>query len=359
MAFPGSLLIRRFLYGVSLLVLLLLFMPLQAAEKDALVFFNWSEYMDPELVTKFEQEYGVKLRQPFYDHDDNRTDLLLQTRTEGYDVVIVDTQSLALYRKLGWLEPLDQARLPNLKHLDEKWLVGNDPYGAYSVPYFWGTTGIAYRKDLVDKVPDSWMDLFRPDASLSGSIGMYRNTVDLVSAALKALGYSINDRDPAHLDEVETLLREQKPHVKTYDYPSLDEKSMLVTGDIKAGMFYNSDTLMVAEFNDNIEYRIPREGCAIWVDRLVVMKSSRNKDLAWKFINFLMEPENAAQLAEWTYGATPNRSARKLLPEAFLQDRVVFPTSEDLARCETAEPLPARIIKKRSRIVSEVVPPAQ
>lgn len=320
-----------------------------------LVFLNWADYIDPELVKKFEQQYRVKLRQPYFDNDDNRTDMLLETDTEGYDLVIVDTPSLNVYRKAGWLEKIDTTKIPNFRHINLRWLESAGEGREYSVPYFWGTLGIAYRKDLLARPPEKWMDLFRPTDELQNKIGMYRNTIDIIAAALKSLGYSINDKNSKVLDDVEQLINEQKPYVKTYDYLSLQEDSALVKGDIYAGMFYSGDALMVKEHNDSIEYVVPDEGTMIWVDHMVVMKSSKNKQLAWQFINFLNEPSNAAQLAEYTYSSTPNTAAEKLLPAEYLEDPVIFPEKDVLAKSEFNLPLPARIVKKRNRIVNEVI----
>lgn len=339
----------------ALLLLLPTSSPAATETDKELVFFNWSDYFDPELIARFEQQYNVKVRQPYYDNDDNRSDMLLETNTEGYDVVIVDSPSLHLYRKSGWLEKIDTAQIPNYRFVDQRWIDAAGDVAEYTVPFFWGTLGIAYRRDLVSSPPQKWMDLFRPEKSLHGKIGMYRNTVDLVGAALKALDHSINDTDPANLDQVEQLLREQKPYVLTYDYLNLEENSTIVTGEIVAGMFYSGDALMVMEYDENIEYIIPAEGSSIWIDHLVVMKSSKHKDLAWKFINFINHPSNAAQLAEFVYGATPNLAATKLLPNEFLQDTVIYPDKNALNKSELNQPLPARIVKKRSRIVSELL----
>jgi spermidine/putrescine transport system substrate-binding protein len=319
-----------------------------------LVFFNWSDYFDPELMAKFEQQYQVKVRQAYFDNDDIRTDILVEKNTEGYDVVIVDTPSLSLYRKAGWLEKIDTNQVPNYRYIDQRWIDAAGDDGEYTVPFFWGTLGIAYRKDLVSTPPDKWMDLYRPEKSLQGKIGMHRNTVDLVGTALKALSYSMNDTNSATLDQVERLLREQKPYVHTYDYLSLEDESAIVTGEITAGMFYSGDALMVMEHDENIEYVLPSEGSMIWIDHMVVMKSSKHKELAWQFINFVNDPENAAQLAEWVYSATPNLAAEKLLPDEFLQDPVIYPDKNALSKSEFNHSLPARIVKKRSRIVSQV-----
>ena len=245
--------------------------------------------------------------------------------------------------------------MPNYRHIDRRWIDAAGDSSEYTVPYFWGTLGIAYRKDLLTSAPEKRADLYQPSAELHGKIGMYNNTVDLIGTALKSLGYSINDTKSKNLDRVEQLLIEQKRHVATYEYLNLEEQSAIVTGDIVAGMFYSGDALMVKEFNDNIEYIIPSEGSSIWIDHLVVMKSSKHKALAWKFLNFINEPANAAQLAEYVYSATPNLAAEALLPQAFLEDSVIYPGKEALQKSEFNHSLPARIVKKRNRIVNQVI----
>lgn len=223
------------------------------------------------------------------------------------------------------------------------------------MPHFWGTVGIAYRADLVDRAPSSWMDLFQPSESLRGRIGMVETSRDVFGMALKALGHSANSIDPAAIREAEQLLLAQKPFVKSYNYIMLDADSALVTGDIAMTMIYSGDALMVQEHSDNIEYVVPREGGNLWVDYLVVMNQSRNKDLARAFINFLNEPEHAAQLAQFVYYATPNKAAEKLLPGEFLDNEVIYPTDTVLAKSEAYEPIPPRVQGKHATVFAHLI----
>ena len=313
-----------------------------------LVLLNWSEYLDPELVDKFEQQFNAEVSEVYFESDDLRDDMMLETSAEGYDLVILNGINVESYRKRGWIAPLDETRLPNLKHVNAHWRDPSQGAREYGVPYFWGTLGIAYRQDLVEKAPTSWMDIMRPAQPLRGKIGMIENSRDLLGMALKALGHSANSTDTDAIKAAERLLLEQKPHVRTYNYLALTEESALVSGDIVAAMVYSGDALMVQEYDENIRYVVPVEGGNIWVDYLAVLESSRNKQLAWAFINFLNEPENAAQLAEYVYYATPNTAAEKLLPQEFLEDPVIYPGKETLARSEFHTPLPPRAAKKRN-----------
>jgi spermidine/putrescine transport system substrate-binding protein len=324
------------------------------APPRTLVFLNWSEYIDPELVEEFEQQFNAKVSEVYFESDDLRDDMMLETGAAGYDLVIVNGINVDSYRKRGWIAPLDEAAMPNLKYVDTHWRNAFDSGNGYGVPYFWGTLGIAYRKDLVEQPPSSWMDVLQPAETLRGKIGMIENSRDLLGMALKALGHSANSTDPTAVKAAEQLLLAQKPYVKTYNYLALTEESALVSGDIVAAMVYSGDALMVQEHDENIQYVLPAEGGNIWVDYLAVVENSRNKDLAWAFINFLNEPEHAAQLAEYVYYATPNTAAEKLLPQEFLADPVIYPGKEALARSEFHAPLPPRAVKKRNLAFARV-----
>lgn len=343
--------LARFFAVFSLLTLGL---PVQADSKE-LAFLNWADYMDPEILEEFRQRTGITVKQTYFDSDSARDELLLETEGKGFDLAIVDGASVRLLAKRGWLEPVSEADMPNLKYIYPRWRNEHERADDYGVPYFWGTLGIAYRKDLVPAAVSSWMDLFRPHESMRGKISMIGDAVDMVGAALKALGMSLNSSDKAELKAAEALLTEQKPYVKTYRYISLDEKSALVTGQVVMSLMYNGDALMVREHNENITYVLPKEGGNIWVDYLCVLRESTNKSSAKRFIDFLNEPEIAARLAQYVYYATPNRAAEKLLPADFTSDPTIYPVGQPLEKSEPYRRLPPRAIKRRSAIFSRIV----
>jgi len=327
--------------------------PARTAPRD-LVLLNWSEYLDPELVEKFERQFNARVREVYFESDDLRDDMLLETEAAGYDLVMTNDVAVDVYRRRGWLEPVTEKQVPNLRYIDPRWLDAFPGVRGYAVPYFWGTTGIVYRKDLVDKPMTSWMDLYRPAESLRGKIAMVENSRDLIGMALKALGYSANSADDKEIEEAGQLLMAQKPYVADYAALTLDGDSALVTGEIAAAILYSGDALMVQEFHPDIEYVLPVEGGNIWTDYLVVMKNANDKELAWAFINFLNEPEHAAQLAEYVYYATPNRAAEKLLPEEFLTDAVIYPDEVLLEKSEAYADLPSQAMRKRNSLFSRV-----
>jgi spermidine/putrescine transport system substrate-binding protein len=223
------------------------------------------------------------------------------------------------------------------------------------VPLFWGTLGIIYRSDLVNRPPTRWMDLLRPDPELRGRIVMMNSSRELLGVALKALGHSVNSVDPGALAAAESLLLAQRPHVRDYYFVALSEESSLVTGDTVAAMVYNGDGLMLTAHHPALVYTVPEEGSLLWVDYLAVMAKSDRKALAHAFIDFLNEPEIAARLAEFLYYPTPNTEAERLLPEEHRNDPLIYPPPGVMARLEPSTSLPPRGVRLRNQIYARIV----
>ncbi|WP_216594751.1 spermidine/putrescine ABC transporter substrate-binding protein [Halomonas sp. PR-M31] len=328
--------------------------PVQANSTE-LLFFNWPDYMDPAILTEFEQRTGIRVKPSYFDSDSARNELLLETKGKGFDVVLISGASIRVMAKRGWLEPLDATDVPNLKHIAPSWRTAYEEANTYGVPYSWGSVGIIYRKDLVPFTVTSWMDLMRPIEALKGKITMIGDSSELIGAALKALGYSLNSTDVQELNEAEALLQAQAPAVKTYRYLSIGDDSALVSGEVAMSMMYSGDTRMLQQYNDNIVFALPKEGGNVWADYLGVLNASTEKAAAKRFINFLNEPEIAARNAQYIYYATPNRAAEELLSTEFKQDPIIYPSAEALENSETYHRLPARTQKRRSAIFSRIV----
>ncbi len=327
----------------------------QAAQTKELVLLNWTDYIDPAVLAEFKQRSGITVKQGNFDSDTTRDELLLETEGKGFDIIVTNDSSMLALAKRGWLEPLDQQTMPNLKHIDPRWRSQFEESKAFGVPYFWGTVGIVYRKDLVPFPVSSWMDLLQPATELQGKISMIADSSDMIGMALKALGYSLNTTDPEELQHAEALLQAQIPAVKTYRYLSLNQDSALVSGEVVMSMMYNGDTRMLQKHNANIAFVLPKEGGNIWTDYLSILSSSTKKTEAKQFINFLNEPQIAAQLALYVHYATPNQAAKQLLPQDFLNDPVIYPNSEALEKSEVYQRLPPRAQKNRAAIFSRLI----
>ena len=323
--------------------------------KRELIVLNWSEYLDPELVEDFENEFDVEVRELYFASDDLRDTMMLEMGGTGYDVVLVSGVNIDAYRRRGWLAPLVRDEIPALEFVDSKWFDIFPRSQGYAIPYFWGTLGIAYRKDMLPKPITSWRELYDPAPYLRGKISIIGSSRDAIGMALKTLGYSANSSDKAQLREAEQLLLTQKPFVTTYNYLGLTEESAMVSGEIVAAMVYSGDVLMLRQHHPDIEYAVPAEGGNLWVDYWTVMEASKNKDLAKAFLNYLNEPENAAALAEYVSYATPNKAAERLMPEEFLSDPVIYPSPAVLEKSEAYTQLSPRAEKMRNLIITRLI----
>ncbi|MDH3738209.1 MAG: spermidine/putrescine ABC transporter substrate-binding protein [Alphaproteobacteria bacterium] len=328
-----------------------------AADADKsreLVILNWEEYLDPDLVAEFEEAFNAKVREVYYEQDNERDKLLLQSDGKGYDIAIIDGLSIANYQKRGWLARIDQQQIPNLQHIHPRWRSAHALASDYAVPYFWGTTGIAYRSDLIDTEITSWMELFKPPEAAMGRIAMVSDPRDLTASALLALGHSPNTGDLAELEAARNLLMAQKPHVRSYSYISMEEDSSLLAGDVTMAFMWSGDALALQEQNENITYVVPKEGSLLWVDYMAILEGSQNKDLAAAFINFMNEPKMAARQAEYVYYPTPNKAAEAFLPAEFLEDEVIYPSTAILDRSSFYGTVPASAARRYALIVAQI-----
>lgn len=350
---------RRFCRRPSLPALLaglLCLAPALSAEpKRELVVFTWADYLDPAVAAAFQARCDCSLKLVYFETDDARDRLMVESGGAGYDVVMLNGLMVQTYRQRGWLSPIDPGQVPNLVHVDSRWRNAFDATREYGVPYFWGTMGIAYRKDLAAVPITRWQDLMRPEESLHGKITMIDSARDLITASLKSLGASLNSTDPGTLQAAKDLLLAQRPYVRSYSYVALTEASSLVTGEVIAAMMFNGDALMVQEHEPNIVFVLPEEGGQLWVDYWVIAESSKNKDLAAAFVNFLNEPSVAADNAQFVHYATPNLAAEKLLPADFLADPVIYPPAGMLEHSEYYTQLPPRVERAYSEIFTSVV----
>lgn len=325
------------------------------AASDKLVFLNWAEYLEPDVASEFRDQFDTLVTEIYFESDTGRNILVAESEGRGLDLAIVDGAAMKFYRDRGWLAPISAEQVPNLRHINYRWQNAFPAAEGVAVPYFWGTTGIAYRADLVEQPLTEWMDLFRPADELCGKIVMPEDVRELVGLALRALGYPEHDASSGQLAEAQQLLTEQRPCVAEYGYLNLTESSELVTGDVLATVLYNGDAIMLQEFEEEIAFEIPTSGSILWVDYLVVFATSSNKDKAYQFIDFLNRPEIAARQAEYVYFATPNEAAASLLDEEFLEDPTIYPGQAVIDASSFQRPLSPRQLQRFNSVYASVV----
>ncbi|HUF39979.1 MAG TPA: spermidine/putrescine ABC transporter substrate-binding protein [Anaerolineales bacterium] len=306
---------------------------------EEIYMYNWSEYIDPEIIAQFEQECGVRVVETNF--DSNETLLAtLQAGGGGYDIIVPSDYMVQIMIDEGMLLEIDFSVVTNIANMDP--LNVNqyfDPEQKYTVPYFWGTSGFAVDTNVVTDYTESWEMVFDTDSPHCGLISMLDDQRETLGAALMYLGYSINDTDPAHLEEAKNLLIAQSDCVKAYDSETNDD--LIISGETVFGHIWTGDAILAGDpeygGRDGIVYVIPEEGCTIWQDNLAVPVDSENPYTAMVFINYLQYPEIAAQNAEWVGYASPNAAAKALIDPDILANEGIYPTAEVSQRLQWIE----------------------
>jgi spermidine/putrescine-binding protein len=303
---------------------------------DSVSFYNWGDYIDPEVLTMFEEECGVSV---IYDTFSSNEDLLakLQGGASGYDLIVPSDYMVAIMIQLGLLKELDHANLPNLAHISSTFLDQPfDPGNAYSVPYMWGVAGFGYDADQVDPPPTSLAAIFDPAQAeqYAGKISLLNDSRETIGAALKYLGYSVNSTDPAELEEAKQAILAIKPYVLTFDSDTYSD--VVVSGETVIGHGWNGGfAVAIAENPDrNLGFVIPEEGLTLFIDNFAVPSTAPNAYTAEVLINYLHDPEIAARLSEFVLYATPNEAALEFLPDEVRNNPGVYPPQDALANAE-------------------------
>jgi len=299
-------------------------------DKPVLNVYNWGDYIDPEVIEQFEEEYNVKVN---YDTFATNEDMYVTIAKGGtsYDVAFPSDYMIERMIAEGLLEKINKDNIPNMKYIDEEFLdLDFDPNNEYSVPYMWGTVGILYNKKYVKENVDSWDILWNDE--YKGQILMLDSQRDSIGVALKKLGYSLNTRNLDELEKAKEELIKQKPLV--YAYVGDEVKELMVGEEAALAVVWSGDAVAMIRENENLAYAIPKEGTNIWFDNMVIPKNAQNKELAEEFINFMNRPEIAAKNAEYIGYSTPNTAARELLPDELKNSHVGYPSKEEIENTE-------------------------
>ncbi|WP_018700383.1 polyamine ABC transporter substrate-binding protein [Amorphus coralli] len=323
------------------------------AQAEALVISNWDGYMAPDAVDSFNSATDNEAELVLHATNEEIMGKLIASKGKGYDVVFVSSPFAEVLHNLGLAEELDHDKLPNLANLyPEAQELKHDPGNAFSVPYAWGTTGLCYRSDLVEGEPDSWMVLLDPSDDLSGKTTMLATDRWLLAAGQLAKGYSVNETDPAKMEEVRDLLIDAKKTLLAYDDTTFYAK--LVSGEAELVQAWDGWCNYGIAENGDIKYVVPEEGSDLWVDTMVILKNAENKEAAYEFVNFMLDPKNHGWAAENILYKVPNKPAMEGLPDDLLATYPNMTMSpEELLEFEQLRDV-GESQRAYSRIVSEI-----
>lgn len=271
--------------------------------------YGWSEYIPQELLDAFGQHYGLKVN---YDTYASNEELLakLQAGASQYDVIIPSDYTVGIMIAQGMLEPIDVSQIPNFSYVEDQFK--NPPYdpgNKYSVPYQWGSVGIAVNTDKVTKPITKYADLWDP--AFKGQLVVLDDEREIIGMALLTLGYDKNSVDPTQLEAAKQKLIELTPNIKLYDSDS--PKTALLSGEAVAGVVWNGEAALAHQENSKIAYILPEEGMGLWVDNLAVPTGAPHKDAAIAFLNWVLKPDMSVLITKAFPYSSVNKGALELL----------------------------------------------
>jgi len=321
--------------------------------RETLFVYNWGEYMDPEVIRLFEDEFGVRVVYDTFDSNETMYQVL-RAETTRYDVVFPSDYKIERMISQGMLQPLDFERIPNFQYVYANLQnLPFDPENAYSVPYFWGTVGIVYDTSVVNTPVDSWAILWNED--YAGQIYMYDSQRDSLMVALKLLGYSINTTDMTELEAARDKLIAQSPLVIAYvtDHVIMS----MVAGNAALAVVYSGDAAFIMSENPDMNFAIPKEGTNLWVDAMVIPHNAQNPELAHEFINFMHRPDIAEMNTRHVMYSTPNTAALAAVQDEEWTQNLAYNPPQELLDSLNMEMFrdPGEFLEVYDRIWSEVL----
>lgn len=352
---------KRILAVVSALAALLA--ATAARAEDVLHLYNWNNYMSEETIKRFEADCKCKVKQTYYSDND---ELLakLQAGGKGYDVLVPTMNAVEALIKMQALQPLDHARLPNLKNVMPQYMnTAFDPGNRYSVPYAMSITLMGYNDAKLRElgVPvDSWATVFDPKIleKLKGKVTVLDSQREVMGAALKYLGYSVNDTDDKHLQEAKAVILRAKPYWAAFNASSYIKE--LTLGNIWLAHGYSNDIFQAdldaqaAKRKFRIVHALPREGAVLALDSMVIHKSAPRPDLAHRFINFMLDGRNSADLTNMIGSGNPNQDAQQHIKPEIKKIRAVFPDEAGARTLEMLKDLNPKQRRAVNRIWTEI-----
>ena len=324
---------RAFLGNTGAFAVGLTFLPRLglSQEEKRLNFYNWDTYIGETTLEDFQAETGIEVQMDLF-ADNDELFAKLRAGNPGYDVIVPTNDYVERMIQAEMLMPLDHSKIPNMANIDEPFRDAEfDPGRKFSIPYMWGTMGIGYRKSAVEEPVDSWGVLMDSD-KYSGRISLLGDAQNVIGCGLKYLGYSFNSTSPDEIKQVEELLIAQKRHIKMFA-PDTGQ-DLLIAGEVDLCQEWNGDILQVMEEDEDLAYVVPKEGTLLWQDCLAIPTGAPHPENAHAFINFILDAEAGAAIADYIQYATPNAAAKELMEAEYVENPSIFPTDEIIAKSE-------------------------
>lgn len=312
-----------------------------ATSDNTLTLYNWGDYIDPSLVTKFEKETGYHVNIETFDSNEAMYTKIQQGGT-SYDLAVPSEYMIEKMTKAHMLIPLDKSKLHGMSNFGQSFLNRSfDPGNKYSIPYFWGTLGIIYNDKFIK--PGSvnhWNDLW--SKKYRNSIMLIDSARDILGFSLVSMGKSMNTTNPTTLQLAKTKLDALSPNVKAVVADEI--KMYMADNEAPLAVDWSGEAAEMLSNNAHLHYVVPSEGSNLWFDNFVIPKTAKHFKAIYAFLNFMMKPKNAAQNAEYVGYATPNDKAKALLPAKVRDDKQFYPSEAVIKRSEVYEDLSPKVV---------------
>ncbi len=283
-----------------------------ARAEGVLNLYNWGDYTSPEMIAKFEAETGIKVT--ITDYDSNDTALAkVEAGGHGFDLVVPSANYVPIFVEKGLLAELDHARLPNIGNIAPQWVdVAWDPGRRFTVPWQWGTTGVAVNTSVYGGDINTSGIFLDPPEELVGKVNVVPEMNDIISLAIFYEGGEACTEDLTVLRRVRDTLMAAKPKWMSMDYGMVERMS---NNDVAASVLWNGATMRARINNPAVAYGYPREGYPLWMDSVGLLADAQNVDNAYAFLNFIMAPENAAMISAYSRYANGIAGSEEFMPE--------------------------------------------
>ena len=339
-----------------------------ATEPPVLNVYNWSDYIDPALITEFESEFGIEVNYDIYDSSE-MVDTKLLTGSSGYDVVVHSAGFAARLSPIGLFQAVDRTRLDNWHHTDLEIVAEIEKQykqPLLGVPYMWGTTGLTYNVDLIrERMPDAPVEslalVFEPEIIsrfADCGVSLLDDPISVIPFAMLYLGYPVNSVDPVQLKDVESLLKSVRPYIKYFsstkmllDLPSREVCiAMTWSGDYSVARRRAEE----AGLNIDLAYSVPAEGSLNWFDIMYLPADAPHPDNAHLFLDFMLRPEVIARATNYVGYANANKSATSLVSPSIIGDIGIYPDAETKKRLHATQLLEPKLERRRSRTWTKI-----
>ncbi|RBW63862.1 spermidine/putrescine ABC transporter substrate-binding protein [Vibrio genomosp. F6] len=353
---------KSFFTAINCLLVIFLHTGKAYAQEDpqTLTIFNWQYYLSEPVIDLWEQETNVKIKQIYFDSDTDRDRIINQLQGNEVDIAVLDevaTRNFTRNNKLLDLTTTDS--LTNLSYVPKIW---KNQCSSNAVPYFWGTLGLIYRKDIYPIPPNTWRALLYPQSYSKNmqqrNIGMLADYSDMLMPSLFLRGLSIHESNKEDLTQVYAELQQQIPFVRTYEYIlTYLMHNPQEMANIHLALAYSGDTQVLNHLGSHYQwgYTVPKEGTVLWVDCLAVLKSSKKPQLALSFINFLHRPNIAAINARELGNSTTNSKAITLLEAEGDHSQSLYPDMSIIQRSQFYSTQDNASMTLRSRIRNAII----